>query len=99
MNYFEDQTSNDHIRRVMSARKITQGMRDYSIDADGDETPTNGVVGNREDDMEDRISPTEVPDGYGRDGHGSVGTTVVQGDMSMDEDDTSHAEGVVNTTD
>lgn len=43
VNYFEDQTSNDHIRRSMSSATITQGLNDYQIDSPTDGEAEEGI--------------------------------------------------------
>lgn len=50
VNYFEDQTSNDHIRRAVSSSTITQSLNDFHIDGSS----------NRHEESED-ISPTAEP--------------------------------------
>ena len=83
VNYFEDQTSNDHIRRWTSSTTIRPGMNDYRFNGDGEDsgdvTPIGreGLNGVREED----ISPTtEVL------WKGSVDGTLRQEGMAMEED-------------
>ena len=50
INYFEDQTSNDHIRRAVSSATITQSLNDFHIDGSS----------NRHEESED-LSPGAEP--------------------------------------
>lgn len=50
VNYFEDQTSNDHIRRAVSSSTISQSLNDFHIDGSS----------NRDEESDD-VSPRTEP--------------------------------------
>lgn len=61
VNYFEDQTSNDHIRRAVSSSTITQSLNDFHIDGSSNrheetEHVSPGAEPIRKDSVESGIS-------------------------------------------
>lgn len=59
-NYFEDQTSNDHIRRAVSSSTITQSLNDFHIDGSSNrhesEDVSPGAEPIRKDSVESGVS-------------------------------------------